>query len=78
MKLGFELLFYHFLGDPARRDEIYIFDGQRPSLQHECAVLGLFFKLVSVAAGVDRLGIVFNQKNKDNIILLKYYLQCTR
>ena len=50
--------------------KIYIFDGQRPSLQHECAVLGLFFKLVSVAAGVDRLGTVFNQKNRD---AYKYY-----
>jgi len=54
-------LIYHPTGD---KHEIYIFDGQRPSLQHECAILGLFFKLVSVAAGVDRLGTVFNQKNK--------------
>jgi len=34
--------------------KIYIFDGQRPSLQQQYAVLGLFCKLVSVAVGVDR------------------------
>jgi len=33
---------------------IYIFDGQRPSLQQQYAVLGLFCKLAFVAAGVDR------------------------
>jgi len=33
-------------------------------LQQKCAVLGLFFKLASVAAGVDRLKTAFNQKNK--------------
>jgi len=32
---------------------IFIFDGQRPSLQHESAVLGLFCKLPPVAAGGD-------------------------
>ena len=31
MKLGFELLFYHFLGD---KQEKHIFDGQRPTLQY--------------------------------------------
>ena len=51
---------------------IYIFDGQRPTLQHECAVLRLFFKLATVAAGVDRLGTVFNQKNR----ILKQHLVC--
>jgi len=33
---------------------IYIFDGQRPSLQQQYAILGLFCKLAFVAAGVDR------------------------
>jgi len=45
--------------------KIYIFDGQRPTLQHESAVLVLLFKLASVAAGVDRLKTKINKKNKE-------------
>jgi len=56
-------LIYHPTGD---KQEEYIFDGQRPSLQQKCAVLGLFFKLASVVAGVDRLKTAFNQKNQKN------------
>jgi len=51
MKLGTELYYWQQLGDPARRDDMFFFDGQRPSLQHESAVLRLFFKLATVAAG---------------------------
>jgi hypothetical protein len=61
-------------GDPERRDEIYIFDGQRPSLQRECVVLRLFFKLVFVAAGIDRLGTVFKQKNSGKTEKMFFFL----
>jgi len=50
------------LGDKHKKN---IFDVQRPSLQHESAVLVLLFKLASVAAGVERLKTKINQKNKE-------------
>ena len=48
------------------RYDMFFFDGQRPSLQHESAVLVVFFRLVSVVAGVDRLKVNVNRKIKGN------------
>jgi len=63
-KIRSDLLVFIFLGDKREKN---ISDVQRPSLQHESAVLVLLFKLTSVAAGVERLKTKINQKNKEGV-----------